>query len=169
MKSGYLCALLWRILTWCARRQVTLKAQHIPGRLNVIADKLSRLSQIIQTEWSLHPEGILSHMVTMTPAQSRPVCHQVQQQTATVCITGSRPPGMNCGCTQSVLGRSESICLPTSSHLGQSGGKVAELPMQQNHIDCTGVAQHHLVAMSSQIPLCVPSLPNLVTQLFNQT
>ena len=29
---------------------------HIPGRLNVIADKLSRLGQTIQTEWSLHPE-----------------------------------------------------------------------------------------------------------------
>ena len=36
--------------------QVTLKARHIPGRLNMIADKLSRLGQTIQTEWSLHPE-----------------------------------------------------------------------------------------------------------------
>ena len=43
MKSGSLCALLWRILSWCTRKQVTLKARHIPGRLNVIADKLSRL------------------------------------------------------------------------------------------------------------------------------
>ena len=56
MKSGSLCALLWRILSWCTRKQVTLKAHHIPGRLNVIADKLSRLGQTIQTEWSLHPE-----------------------------------------------------------------------------------------------------------------
>ena len=56
MKSGPLCALLWRILTWCTQRQVTLKARHIPGRLNVIADKLSRLGQTIQTEWSLLPE-----------------------------------------------------------------------------------------------------------------
>ena len=56
MKSGPLCALLWRILTWCSQRQVTLKARHIPGRLNVIADKLSRLNQTIQTEWSLLPD-----------------------------------------------------------------------------------------------------------------
>ena len=56
MKSGSLCALLWRILSWCTRQQVTLRACHIPGRLNVIADKLSRLGQTIQTEWSLHPE-----------------------------------------------------------------------------------------------------------------
>ena len=53
---GLMCALLWRILSWCTRKQVTLRVRHIPGRLNVIADKLSRLGQTIQTEWSLHPE-----------------------------------------------------------------------------------------------------------------
>ena len=56
MRSGPLCALLWRILTWCSQQQVTLQARHIPGHLNVIADKLSRLGQTIQTEWSLLPE-----------------------------------------------------------------------------------------------------------------
>ena len=56
MRSGSLCALLWRILTWCSRKQVTFKARHIPGRLNVVADKLYMLGQTIQTEWSLLPE-----------------------------------------------------------------------------------------------------------------
>ena len=56
MRSGPLCALLWRILTWCTRKQVTLKARHIPGKLNVVADELSRPGQTIQTEWSLLPE-----------------------------------------------------------------------------------------------------------------
>ena len=41
IRSGPLCALLWRILMWCSRKQVTLKARHIPGRRNVVADKLS--------------------------------------------------------------------------------------------------------------------------------
>ena len=50
MRSGPLCAILWRILTWCTRNQVTLKARHIPGQLNVVADKLSRLGLTIQTE-----------------------------------------------------------------------------------------------------------------------
>ena len=91
------------------------------------------------------PRGLPRHRLPVAPAPSGPVCHQVQQQTATVCVTGSRPPGMVSGCTQSVLGRSGPICLPTSSHLGQSGGKVAGLPMQQNHTDCTRVAQQALV------------------------
>ena len=137
MKSGSLCALLWRILSWCTKKQVTLKARHIPGWLNVIADKLSRLGQTIQTEWSLHPEVFQA------------ICHQIQQQTPTVCVTSSRPPGLGSGCTQPVLGKSGPICLPTSSHLGQSGGEVTGLPLQQDHSDCTRVGQHALVLGSS--------------------
>ena len=50
MHSGSLCALLWRLLSWCNLREICLRACHIPGRLNVIADKLSRHCQVIQTE-----------------------------------------------------------------------------------------------------------------------
>ena len=37
------------------------------------------------------------------------------------------------------------IYFPTSSHLGQSGGEVAGLSMQENLSDCSGVAQHALI------------------------
>ena len=47
------------------------------------------------------------------------------------------------------MGGSGRVCLPTSSHLGQSGGEVARLPMQENHSDCSGVAQYALVLGSS--------------------
>ena len=53
MSSGSLCALLWRLLSWCHPRGIILRARHIPGNLNVIADKLFRHNQVIQTEWSL--------------------------------------------------------------------------------------------------------------------
>ena len=56
MRLGSLCALLWRLLSWCNLREICLRAHHIPGRLNVIADKLSRHHQVIQMEWSLHPD-----------------------------------------------------------------------------------------------------------------
>ena len=52
-RSSSLCAVLWRLLSWCHPRGIVLRARHIPGRLNVIADKLSRHNQVIQTEWSL--------------------------------------------------------------------------------------------------------------------
>ena len=47
IKSGPLCALLWRILTWFSRKQVTSLTHS--SRLNVIADKLSSLSQTRQS------------------------------------------------------------------------------------------------------------------------
>ena len=72
-------------------------------------------------------------MLPVAPTPSGSVCHQVKQQTATICFTGSRPPGLGSGCTQPALGGSGPICLSTGSHLGQSGGVVAGLAMQQNH------------------------------------
>ena len=141
------------------------------------AERNSR--QAIQT-WPDHPDGMIpsprsvqSYILPVAPATGGPVCHQIQQQTTTVCITGSGPTGMGSGCTQPIMEKSGPICLSTSSHLGQSGGEVAELPFQQDYSDCLGWTNMpwfwDLVAMSSQIPLCQPNLPNLVSQPFNQT
>ena len=54
--SVEMCALLWKIMTWCHRYNITIKARHIPGCLNVMADLLSRSNQVQSTEWSLHPQ-----------------------------------------------------------------------------------------------------------------
>ena len=52
--SAEMCALLWKIMTCCHHYHITLKARHIPGCLNVMADLLSRSNQLQSTEWSLH-------------------------------------------------------------------------------------------------------------------
>ena len=54
--SFEMCALMWRILAWSNAREIQIRARHIPGNLNVIADSLSRRDKAIQTEWSLHPQ-----------------------------------------------------------------------------------------------------------------
>ena len=51
-----MCALLCKIMTWCHQYKITLKARHIPGCPNVMADLLSRSNQFQSTEWSLHPQ-----------------------------------------------------------------------------------------------------------------
>ena len=53
--STEMCVLLWKIMTWCHHYQITLKARHIPGCLNVMANLLSRSNQVQSTEWSLYP------------------------------------------------------------------------------------------------------------------
>ena len=52
--SVEMCALPWKIMTWCHHYHITLKARHIPGCLNVMANLLSRSNQVQSTEWSLH-------------------------------------------------------------------------------------------------------------------
>ena len=68
-------------------------------------------------------------MQQVAPVPDRASCDKVQQQTGSVCVTSTGPPGLGSRCTQPVLGGSGPICLPTSSHIGQSGGEVAGLPM----------------------------------------
>ena len=54
--SAEMCALLWKITTWGHHYLITLKARHVLGCLNVMADLLSRSNQEQSTEWSLHPQ-----------------------------------------------------------------------------------------------------------------
>ena len=54
--SWDMCLLVWRILAYCNPRNILIRARHIQGCLNVIADSLSRKDKIVQTEWSLHPQ-----------------------------------------------------------------------------------------------------------------
>ena len=68
---------------------------------------------------------------------------------------------------QSAMGGSGLIYLSTSRHLGQSGGEVAGLPMQENHSDCSGVAQHALVLGPSDHVQSDPTEPVFLTQPVN--
>ena len=117
--------------------------------------------------------GIRSNMLQVAPTSNRPLCHQIQQQTTSLCVTLSGSHGLSSGCTQPTMGGSGPLCLSPNSHIGQGSGEVAGLPVQQNHSDRPRVAKHalvlDLVAMSSQIPLSLPKLPNLLTQPFSQT
>ena len=89
--------------------------------------------------------GLPGYMQPVAQASNRLICHEVQQQVASICVTSTALPGHSSGCTQSAMGVSGCLCLPTNGHLGQSGGEVARQPLQENHSDCSGVAQHALV------------------------
>ena len=78
-------------------------------------------------------------------ASNRYLCHEIQQQVAPVCITSSGSHFHCSGCTQFVMGKSGRVHLPTDSHIGQSGGEVAGLPIPKVDHHCPGVAQHDMV------------------------
>ena len=156
MKSGPLCALLWRILTWCTRHQVTLKARHILGRLNMVADKLFHSCQTIQTEWSLLQEVFQAICTRWHLPQTDLFATRFNKLPQFV----SPVPDPRAVAVDALfpMGGSGRICLSTSSYLGQSGGEAAGLPMQKNHSD-SGVAQHALVLGSSDHVQSDPTEP----------
>lgn len=41
------------LLMWCSSQGVSLSARHVPGKLNILADFLSRPHTILHTEWTL--------------------------------------------------------------------------------------------------------------------
>ena len=59
--SPTLLRLTVELLLWLEAQNIIVRARHISGCLNVIADHLSGLNQQIPTEWSLHPE-IVQHI-----------------------------------------------------------------------------------------------------------
>ena len=77
-------------------------------------------------------------MQQVAPTSNRLICHEVQQQTTSICVTSAGYPGHSSGCTQPAMGGSGRLRLPTNSHLAQRGGEVAGHPMQENHSDCPG-------------------------------
>ena len=172
MRSGPLCALLWRILTWCTNHQITLKARHIPGHLNVIADKLSRLGQTIQTEWSLLPEVF------------QQICNQWHRPQIDLFATrfNHKLPQFVSPVPDSLAVAVDALTLPwedldayafpPTAILGKVVEKLLDSPCKRIIMIAPGWPNMpwfwDLVAMSSQVPLSLPNLPNLLTQPFNQ-
>ena len=172
MRSGPLCALLWRILTWCSQRQVTLKARHIPGHLNVIADKLSRLGQTIQTEWSLLPEVFQQickrwHLPRIDLFATR-FNHKLPQFVSPV------PDSLAVAVDALTLPWEDldAYAFPPTAILDRVVEKLLDSPCKRLILIAPGWPNMpwfwDLVNMSSQVPLSLPNLPNLLTQPFNQ-
>ena len=163
MRLGPLCALLWRILTWYTGKQVTLKARHIPGCLNVVADKLSRLGQTIQTEWSFlqtlcnrwHQPQIdlfATRFNNKLPLFVSPVLDPMATAVDALSL-----PWENL----------DACAFPPTAILGKVVEKLQDSPYQRLILIAPGWPNMpwfwDLVEMSSQIPLLLPQLTNLLT------
>ena len=160
MRSGSLCALLWRLLFWCNRRQIVLRARHIPGRLNVIADKLSRSTQVFQTEWSLLQE-VFDHLYARwhTPRVdlfATRYNHKLPKFVSPV----PDPQAWRNRCSQPELGEYGCLRVPSCVSFGQGGIQDPRSGSSPVGPNCSRVAQHALVLGSGQHVCSDSSLPS---------
>ena len=129
--------------------------------------------QAIQT-WLDHsnamvpsPRGFQSYMLPVAPAKSGPVFHQIQQQTTIVCVTSSGPQAWAVDALSLSWENLDPYAFPPAAKVVE---KLQDYPCNRIILIAPGWPNMpwfcDLVAMSSQIPLC---LPNLVSQPFNQT
>ena len=120
--------------------------------------------RVVPPSGSLPPD-----MHPVAPASNRPVCHEVQPQVTSVCLSGTGLPGSCSRCTRSAVGGPGCIRLSTDSHIGQSGGEASGLPVQETRSDCPGVAQHALVLGLGEHVQPGPSQPAHPAQSANTT
>ena len=51
--SPNLCVEVWEILHWCLEHDVVIRVRHIPCKVSILADRLSRMDKPLKTEWAL--------------------------------------------------------------------------------------------------------------------
>ena len=134
--SAEICTLLWKIITFCHHYQIILKARHIPGCLDVMADLQFRLNQVQSAEWSLHPQ-----VSKVVHSSCRPICHSSEPQSSAVCISSPRPKCLGHRCSEHKLVRSHCFCLPSHSSpsQGDPNNQANQLP---DHCNSPRLARH---------------------------
>ena len=118
-----------------------------------------------KTGYSKSPTHALTcNMQQVAPTSDRPLCYEVQQQTGSVCVTRSGPPGLGSLPWENL----DPYVFQLVAILGKVVEKLRDYPCMRI-ILITPVWPNmswfwDLVTMSNQIPLCLPHLPNLLTE-----
>ena len=152
--------------------ETTLKARHIPGRLNVIADKLSRLGQTIQTERSLLPE--IFHKLCNRWHQPQIDLFATRYNHKLPRFVSPVPDSLAVAVDALTLPweNLDANAFPPTAILRKVVEKLLDSPCKRLILIAPGWPNMpwfwDLVTMSSQVPLSLPILPNLLTQPFNQ-
>ena len=89
---------LWKetksLFTAVVQLIISIHARFIHGKINVLADDLSRSGQILPTEWSFHQDICQSCLQQMGSSQSRPICDHIQYKVPAFCIPNTIQQGL---------------------------------------------------------------------------
>ena len=143
--SAEMCALLWKIMAWCHQYQITLKARHTPGCLNMMADLLSRSKQSLVNRLVTPPAGVLTDLSQVVHLSCRPVCHSSEPQGSFVHISRPRSKCLGHRCSEHKLVGSHCLYLPSHGSPLQGDPKKKQAVQLQHHCNCPRLARDALV------------------------
>ena len=133
--SAEMCALLWKIMTWCQcyRYQITLNQTHArvsecDGRPAVQVEP-SSVNRMVTAS-----AGVQTDLSQVVHSSCRSICHSPEPQTSTVRVSSPGPKCLGHRCSEYKLVGSHCLCL--SSHVSPSQGdpksQAIQLPDHRN-------------------------------------
>ena len=107
---------------WCLEKNVLLLVQHLPSKLNMIADLESRMMRD-RSYWMLNPRIFQKIQVTIGWSYGgRPICILANESTALTLLLETRPSGRGNRCIPPGLDKSKELCQsPLESNRKGSG------------------------------------------------
>ena len=131
-QSAEMCALLWKIMTWCHHYHITLKARphsRVPecdGRPS-IQIKPSAVNRMVTTS-----ADVQTDLPKVVHTSCRLICDSSEPQTSTVHISCPRPKGLGHRCSEHKLANAYCLCLPSYGSPSQGDPKDQAMPLPEH-------------------------------------
>ena len=142
--SAEMCALLWRIMTWCHHSHINIESQahsRVPecdGRptFQVASGTVDRM---VTTS-----TGVQTDLPKVVHSPHGPICHSSEPQASTVRVSYPRPEGLGHRCSKHRLDGSHCLCLPSNGSPSQGDPKNQTMQLS-DHTNSPRLARDALV------------------------
>ena len=158
--SVEMCGLLWKIMTWCHRSHITLKARHRVSRVSEcdgrppVQVQPSAVNRMVTAS-----TGVQTDLPEVVHSSCGPVCHSSEPQTPSLCVSNSRPKGLGHRCSEHKLDGSHCLCLPSDGSPSQGDPKNQAMPLP-DHRNSPRLARDALVLGPSAVLNRDPTTPS---------
>ncbi|KAL8602813.1 hypothetical protein ACOMHN_061047 [Nucella lapillus] len=113
-RSSTLSLMAESLLQWCYHRNIALHAIHIAGKLNILADALSRSKAVLSTEWTQQSASRCG-VDDLVQTDGGSLRHQIQPPAPNLCVPGARSAGLGHGRPADPLEGHTGVRLPSVS------------------------------------------------------
>ena len=141
-RSPNLCLKAWFFLLWCQQNDIQVRASHIAGVENTLADALSR-GRLSQGEWELDPQWANFLFERLGRPLVDLFATAQNAKLPTFCSRGFDTPGMGSRCDVLQLGQSRQLRISAAQHdtqgASQNQGLQAESPSDRTTVATSSV------------------------------